>query len=181
MANEIAVLRDVSARLSSAGIKFMVTGSVAMNFYAVPRMTRDIDLVVALEEPDTDKVLRLFESDYYIDERAVRRAIVGHSMFNLVHNAGVVKVDIIVLKRDAFRQEEFARRREITIGDFETWIVSREDLILSKLYWARDSRSEMQLRDVSNLLTADYDEDYVRSRAQMLGIGQLLEKVLGQS
>jgi len=37
---------------------------------------------------------------------------------------------------------------------FEAWIVSREDLILSKLAWAKDSGSEMQLRDVRALLRA---------------------------
>jgi hypothetical protein len=45
---ELDVLRDVSRRLESAGISFMLTGSVAMNYYAQPRMTRDIDLVVSL-------------------------------------------------------------------------------------------------------------------------------------
>lgn len=31
-------------------------------------------------------------------------------------------------------------------------ITAPEDLIFSKLYWARDSRSEMQLQDVKNLI-----------------------------
>ncbi len=83
-----------------------------------------------------------------------------------------------MLKSDAYRQEEFARRHEITLGNFQTWIVSREDLILSKLYWAKDSRSEMQLRDVRNLLAAECDAVYLRSRAQMLGVDELLEEML---
>ena len=29
--------------------------------------------------------------------------------------------------------------------------MSKEDLIISKLYWAKDSHSEQQLRDVKNL------------------------------
>jgi len=29
--------------------------------------------------------------------------------------------------------------------------VSKEDLIISKLFWAKDSRSEVQLGDVRNL------------------------------
>ncbi len=57
-------------------------------------------------------------------------------MFNLIHQESVIKVDCIVLGRDSFRQEEFARRKQITLGDFATWIVSREDLVLSKLDWA---------------------------------------------
>ena len=46
MSEELEVLRIVAERLGQAGIAYMVTGSVAMNHYAVPRMTRDIDLVV---------------------------------------------------------------------------------------------------------------------------------------
>jgi hypothetical protein len=87
-------------------------------------------------------------------------------------------VDCVVLKRDAYRQEEFARRRQINLGDFETWIVSREDLVLSKLVWAKDSKSEMQLDDVRNLLSTDCDMEYLRSRAQMLKVDELLEGLL---
>ena len=178
MNRELEVLRDVSARLAFAGIEFMVTGSVAMNYYAQPRMTRDIDMLIALGEQDASKLVSMFEEDYYVDQKAVSRAIEHNSLFNLIHNESVVKVDCIILKREPNRQEEFSRRRQVKIGDFETWIVSREDLILSKLYWARDSRSEMQLRDVRNLLAGDCDEEYLRSRAAALGISPLLKEVL---
>ena len=73
-------------------------------------------------------------------------------MFNLIHNESVIKVDFVVRKSDSYRQEEFARRMTITLDDFQTWIVSREDLILSKLLWAKDSKSEMQQRDVRTCL-----------------------------
>jgi hypothetical protein len=36
MQNELDILREVSDRLESAGIAFMLTGSVAMNYYAQP-------------------------------------------------------------------------------------------------------------------------------------------------
>jgi len=68
---ELDVLRDVSQRLGGAGMAFMLTGSVAMNYYAQPRMTRDIDLVVALTPADTDTFVRLFETDYFVDRETV--------------------------------------------------------------------------------------------------------------
>ena len=176
--SEIDILRDVSERLESAGIAFMLTGSVAMNYYAQPRMTRDIDLVVALDELQTEVIVGLFKVDYYIDGQAVSRAIKQRSIFNLIHNDTIIKVDCIVLKNDAYRQEEFGRRHRVTIADFETWIVSREDLILSKLYWARESKSEVQLRDVRNLLSFDSDWAYLHSRAQLLRVEELLNEVL---
>ena len=55
MSEELEVLRIVAERLRGAGIGYMVTGSVAMNHYAVPRMTRDIDLVVELSVADVDR------------------------------------------------------------------------------------------------------------------------------
>lgn len=175
---ELDILRDVSRRLESAGIAFMLTGSMAMNYYAQPRMTRDIDLVVALEGAQAETFTRLFEAEYYVDRRAVKNAIAQRSMFNLIHDETIIKVDCIVLKSDAYRQEEFARRKQIDLGDFQTWIVSREDLILSKLYWARGSKSEMQLRDVRNLLAPDCDAVYLHSCAAGLGVDELLKELL---
>ena len=99
-------------------------------------------------------------------------------MFNLIHNETVIKLDCIVLKSDKYRVEEFERRKLISLGSFQTWIVSLEDLILSKLRWAKDTRSELQLRDVRNLLGAKPDMLYLESRARMLSVSQLLEEAL---
>lgn len=63
MNDELDVLLSVTARLQAAGIVYMVTGSMAANFYATPRMTRDIDLVVELSDADIDRVVGLFHLD----------------------------------------------------------------------------------------------------------------------
>ena len=42
MSAELEVLQDVVARLEGAGIAYMLTGSIALSYYAQPRMTRDI-------------------------------------------------------------------------------------------------------------------------------------------
>lgn len=81
---ELDVLRDVSRRLESAGISFMLTGSVAMNYYAQPRMTRDIDLVISLNETQTHEFFRLFDMEYYFDRQSVADAISRRRMFNLI-------------------------------------------------------------------------------------------------
>jgi hypothetical protein len=112
-------------------------------------MTRDIDLVVAASE-QIDQLIGMFEAEYYVDRSMVAKATAQRSMFNLIHNETIIKLDCIVLKSDSYRQQEFGRRKLVSFGDFETWIVNREDLILSKLYWARNSKSELQLRDVKN-------------------------------
>lgn len=152
VSDELDVLQSVTAQLDGAGILYMVTGSMAANLYAVPRMTRDIDLVIELSEQDVDRVIRLFQQEYYIDRDMVQRAVRDHAMFNMIHNALVVKVDCVVRKETEYRREEFARRRAVSVAGQRIFIVSPEDLILSKLDWARESRSHMQLDDVRNLL-----------------------------
>jgi hypothetical protein len=44
MTEELQTLRDIISRLDASGIDYMLTGSLALNRYAQPRMTRDIDL-----------------------------------------------------------------------------------------------------------------------------------------
>src|SRR3954462_13765725 len=134
MESEIDIVRDVSARLDRAGIDYMLTGSMAMNYYAQPRMTRDIDIVLALTQADTTRVVQLFSPDYYLSPEAVKNSIAQESIFNLIHQESVIKVDCIVRKQSVYRQIEFQLRIRIRIEEFETCIVSKEDLSCSKHY-----------------------------------------------
>lgn len=177
---ELDILRDVTSRLSEAAIQYMLTGSFALNYYAQPRMTRDIDLVVALERSDADVIVTLFETDYYVDRNMVLRAIANESLFNVIHNEHIVKVDCIIRKNTDYRRLEFERRRQVTVADFKLWIVSKEDLIISKLSWAKDSHSEFQLRDVKNLLKSDYDANYLQAWTEQLGLDSLLRECLDE-
>lgn len=177
MLNELDIVRDVSTRLGGAGIAYMLTGSMAMNYFALPRMTRDIDVVVALEPGDGARVVRLFSPDYYVSREAVDSSIACRSLFNLIHHESVIKVDFIVRKPTEYRLTEFDRRQRIRIEGFETWIVSKEDLILSKLFWARDSHSELQMRDVLNLVATGCDRDYIQRWTQELGVAELWKEV----
>ena len=166
MSDELVVLKSVAPRLGETGIPYMLTGSMAANFYAVPRMTRAIDLVVELSERDVDRVTQLFQQEYYIDR-------------DMIHNALVVKVDCVVRKDTEYRREEFARRRALSISDQEIFIVSPEDLILSKLDWAKESRSQMQLDDVRNLLRSvqGLDTVYLIRWADRLTLTTLYQEV----
>jgi len=61
------------------------------------------------------------------------------------------------------------------------WLVTAEDLLLSKLAWAAESHSELQLQDVRNLIrsVADLDWTYRERWATELMLGELLREVRG--
>lgn len=178
MNEESEVMKEVCRRLEAGRIPYMITGSTAVNFYAVPRMTRDIDIVIEIHKDDIDKVVKLFEKDYYIDRESVSEAVGTQGMFNILHNEFVIKIDFIVRKESAYRKLEFQRRRSVVFEGQKFSLVSPEDLILSKLFWARESLSEMQLGDVKNLLrmVKDLDISYIEKWAEALSVQEIYHK-----
>ena len=176
--NEIDIVRDISRRFENAGISYMLTGSMAMNYYAQPRMTRDIDVVIAIGPEDVGRVAALFRPDYYVSEKNIRESLEQESIFNLIHQESVIKVDCIIHKKSEYRCLEFERRQKISILDFATFIVSKEDLIISKLFWAKDSHSEIQLGDVKNPLATGYDATYLQRWTRELELDNLVKECL---
>ena len=179
MINELEVLKIVVKRLESAGIPYMITGSIAANFYTTPRMTRDIDIVIEIGENDAEVLFSLFSDDFYIDKNSIRNAIRDKQIFNIIHKEGVVKIDFIIRKDTQYRKVEFKRKRSIVFEGLEINVTSPEDLILSKLFWAKDSLSEMQIRDVRNLMKTvpDIDVEYVGKWIKELDIEDIYKEV----
>jgi hypothetical protein len=176
---EIEVLHDVTRRLDSLALPYMLTGSLALGYYAQPRMTRDIDIVLALSDVDVSRLVAALSDEYYVPEALARSAVSRGAVFNVIHSKSIVKVDFIVRKDSPYRHHEFDRRREVEIGGAKVSIVSKEDLVLSKLDWARPSRSELQLRDVASLLASGCDLEYLHRWARDLEVDGLLAEVLG--
>ena len=106
-------------------------------------------------------------------------AVAHQTAFNLIHDRTVIKVDCIVRKDTPYRRVELARRRPVTIAGRIVQVVAPEDLVLSKLVWARPSQSEVQLRDVRSLIACvpDLDWPYLERWATELGVGALLAEV----
>ncbi len=180
MDEQRAFLFEIARRLERAGIPYMVTGSVALAAYAVPRMTRDIDVVVEMGPADSDRLVAQFAEDCFIEPDAVRRAAETRDMFNVIHNTWITKADFIVRKDEPYRRAEFGRRRRIEVEGTSLWVVAPEDLILSKLWWSRTSLSERQEGDVRQLLAVGgLDSAYLERWATDLGVGEVLRRLRG--
>jgi hypothetical protein len=98
-----------------------------------------------------DAALAGHPDDFYLEREAARESIERRTAFNIIHAQLVVKVDFVVRKDTEYRRTEFARRRRVSLEGHPFLIVAPEDLIISKLEWAQDTRSEVQLTDVRNL------------------------------
>lgn len=178
MKNELDVVRDVTEKLQKLKIPFMLTGSMALNLYARPRMTRDVDFVIDLRPGDLPTFLDTFDSEYVVSGETAQAAVQGRKSFNLIHRECVIKVDCFVRADTAYAQAAFDRRKPMRVENYETYVATKEDLIISKLGWAKQSRSEVQLQDVRSLVATDYDRQYVLEWTKKLGLQDLLEECL---
>lgn len=159
------LLKRVAAILDEESIPYMLTGSLAMAYYAAPRATQDLDIVV--ESSGTRLVelaSRLSDSGFYVSEEAVREATDREGQFNAIDPETGWKVDFIIRKTRPFSVEEFRRRRSAEVLGVELSLATPEDLVIAKLEWAKMGGSEVQLRDVRSILRARagrLDRDYV--------------------
>ena len=115
MSEQLDILKKVCEKLNNGHISYMVSGSMAMNFYAQPRMTRDIDIVIMLTTVDVSMFVALFENEFYIEEETVRNEVDRKGMFNLIHNKAIIKIDFIVDKGCEYDSAAFGRRRKIDL------------------------------------------------------------------
>lgn len=176
---ELDVLKIVIERLNKSGMEYMLTGSTALSYYVRPRMTRDVDMVINITKEDVNKIYELFKDDFYIDKESIADSIKEQSSFNIIYFDFPMKFDFIVRKNTPYRRLEFERRQQIEIEGVKTSVVSIEDLILSKLYWAKDSHSEMQLDDIRLLLAKEkIDLEYIKEKAKELDVTSLLEELI---
>jgi hypothetical protein len=174
------VLKDFAGRLEKLSIDYMLTGSMALVHYAMPRTTVDIDVVLSIGLQDVTRFVSEFEEDYYIPKNRVEDSIRRSRMFNILNQKAIIKVDCVIKKNDPFQQSAFERRRRVNYaGYFDVWIITKEDLVLSKSLWARESRSEMQMRDIASIIRNPHDEDYIRAWAQKLDVTDILQECRG--
>lgn len=178
MNEQLAFAKLIADRLTEAGFPYMMTGSMAMAVYAVPRMTRDIDIVVAYRPQEAEKLAALFQPECFVDVEAVREAAAGRGMFNIIHREWFVKADFIARKAGVYRETEFERRRTVDVEDTPIVVTAPEDLILSKLHWAKDSGPELQQRDVRQISESSPDLDwrYLEKWSDALGVRELLNR-----
>ena len=178
-------LSDVVDALDAAGVEYMIGGSVASSIFGEPRTTRDIDIVVAVDDTSLRDLFGRFDREHvYIDEPADDEPIRAGQMFNLLDLRGGWKVDLVVRKSRPFSVVEFGRRQQLDVLGVTAWVASVEDVILTKLEWAALSGSSRQIDDVRGIVAVQgeaLDVAYLRNWADQLQVDASLESCLSGS
>jgi len=176
------LLKKVVAVLEATNTPYMLTGSYASSLQGEPRLTHDVDLVVAITPSAVRSLLLAFPApDYYLDETSIADAIARKSQFNLLDVVGGDKVDFWMLTDDPFDQSRFARRYVEAFEGQQLHVSRPEDTILMKLRWADMSGgSEKQFGDalsVYELQLPSLDLAYIERWARALKLTDFWERL----
>lgn len=153
------VLRKVTTHLEQSGISYMLVGSFASSFHGALRSTRDVDFVIEATPPELHGLIADLQADnYYAELDAALDALKHESLFNVIDNATGWKIDLIFRKSRSFDQEEFRRRVPAKLFEIQLHVASAEDVIISKLEWAKLGGSQRQIEDAAKVLLTQRDK-----------------------
>lgn len=169
------------AAIEAARVDYMLVGSVASITHGESRMTRDADVVVALDQAGAERLVAAFPADsWYADLDMAREAVFRRRSFNVIDEVTFWKADFIVKPETPFDSAAFARRQQRSVLGHLAWVASAEDTIVSKLRWAAAGGSARQLEDVAGVLRiqgAALDRGYIERWIALLGLDTLWMRV----
>lgn len=147
--------------LETLGVRYFVTGGVASVIYGDPRFTRDVDIVIALDQDDVVRLRSAFDpADFYVPptetlEEEAARPTGGH--FNLIHGRSALRADAYITAGDPLEAWAFDNRERISVGGRDIWVAPVVYVIVRKLEYYISSTSDRHLRDVAAMLRVSAD------------------------
>ena len=184
MTTQATFLGRLIERLEKAGIPYMVAGSVGSSLHGRPRATQDIDVVIAPTQEQLDHFVASLGEAYYVSREAARDAFQHRTMFNVIDVEAGWKADLIICKARPFSLQEFQRRCRVDAMGQSLWVVSPEDVILSKLEWAKGRGSDIQFSDALGVAVVHQDGldlEYLCKWAKEIGVEEDLRRLLSEA
>lgn len=189
MDSPAVVLSEVVRILDEQGVTYVLVGSMASSMHGMYRTTAGLDFLADIKQHQVLPLLTALEANFYVDKKAVERAVTQHRSFNAIHFDLAFKVDIFIPKDDEFSKKQLERRELRDIAPDvkqKVYVATAEDTILAKLRWYRAGGEvfKNQWNDVLGVLGSsekDLDKTYLSDWAIKLEVQDLLEKAINET
>jgi len=150
--------------LAELQVPFMLSGSMASNFYGVPRATLDADIVVELDRLPIDNLARRLSAGFELGAQLGFESVTGSRRLLIRARDSAFQVELFGLTDDPHDLERFARRQAVTLFGVAVAVPTAEDVIINKLRWWKTAARRKDFDDVRNVLavqSAAIDRDYL--------------------
>jgi hypothetical protein len=166
--------------LESLGLRYIVVGAYSVNLYALPRVTKDADILVELTSDAYSRLREAAGDQYQFDDQILLETITGKTRYVARPIDGDYMIDLFEMADDPHDASRMARRRRVEYGGRQMWVPTKEDVLVTKLRWYKRAGRLKDGQDIQNLLDArrhDMDWAYVYEWAERHGTRALLEKM----
>lgn len=167
----------VVGALARCGVPHMVVGSFARNFHSFARSTQDADIVLAVDAAGLSRFEAELGPEFSFDPQATFETNTGTFRHTLKHVATEFKIELFLLSNEPFDQQRFSRRQAFRFNDYQSFVLTAEDLILSKLRWSRAKDFE----DIADVMAvkgvAALDWNYLNHWADQHGTRAKLDEL----
>ena len=166
--------------LTALDVPFMVSESLASNFYGVPRATQDADLVLELNAVPIDRLAARLRDTFDFDSQVSFETVTGSRRLVAHARDSAFDVEFFDVTDDRHDRERFARRRMVTVLGRAVALPTPEDVIIVKLRWWQLAGRRKDVDDARNVVAvqrASLDQEYLRRWCEELGVLGLLEDV----
>jgi hypothetical protein len=180
----LRALREIWTALEELGIAAALMGGLAVSAWKHVRATRDVDLLVSIEDSQLDALLQALAQR----EIQARRSppVLSLGPFRLLQLVWEppgaylgVQVDLL-LASSTYQQRALQRRVPTTVDGFRLAVLACEDLILHKLLAARMiDRADVVALVVENDAVLDWA--YLEAQAAALGVKAELDTVVTEA
>jgi hypothetical protein len=173
------VIVAVIDALKAVDVPFMVVGSMATNFYGVPRSTRDADFVIQVPPPFAAFAERL-GPNLHLAAQASFEGVTSTLRHRIEARGTPFTVELFELSDDPHDVSRFARRRHVVLFGKDVFVATAEDTVVTKLRWAMQPGREKDVDDVRNVIAVQGDSldwAYVQHWCDQHGTSALLESI----
>jgi hypothetical protein len=171
-----SVTLRVAEALDVCGIPFLLAGAFSSNHYGIPRSTKDADFVLQLKSAVGDNFVRALGEPFDLDPQLSFETNTGTYRQLLKYRGSPFGVELFLLSNDPHDQERFSRRREVYLLGRKFWFPSPEDVIITKLRWAR-SKDKDDVRNVISVQRGKLDWPYIEKWCKEHGTIALLQEI----
>jgi hypothetical protein len=168
-----SITARVAEALEAAEIPYFLTGSFASNFYGIPRSTKDADFVLQTKIAVGTEFAERLGEDFILEPQLSFETNTGTFRQLVRHRKKPFKVELFLLSQDPHDQSRFARRRAVELFGRRFWLPSPEDVIITKLRWARGKDRE-DASDVMSVQRNRLDWGYIEEWCRQHGTLGLL-------
>ncbi len=173
-----SITTHVADALDACGIPYLLSGSFASNYYGIPRSTKDADFVVQMQNAIGPELAKQLGEDYLLEPQLSFETNTGTLRQLIRHKKRTFKVELFLLSKDPHDQIRFERRRAVPLFDHRLWLPSPEDVIVTKLRWARGKDND-DARDVMAVQRDNLNWAYIEAWCQRHGTSAMLEQLRG--